>query len=205
MVTTVFFPNYNMMIPQTVVPIASAQNPLTTGHSTSAKDGFDPATGQPLSSSAPGGAVPEVSREEQKYLNVAQGRGFRREQPKTEAEAGEPMTLRGSDGVPVACKYCQANPCHGISWVFEGEMRFKCDACGRKQKLGYLADVAQKTSAELEGMKRAETNRRRIWREDDVQREEERKRQMDEIATNPDNPYYGAMTNRGFVDSTFFS
>lgn len=186
------------------MPIASAQNPLTTGHSTSARDGFDPATGKPLISSSES-QPHQLSAAEQKYLNVHQGAGLRREQPNTEAEAGEPLTLRGPNGVPIECKYCGVNPCHGINWFFEGQSRFKCDACGRKQRLGVTADVANRTREQLDGMGVAEVNRRRLWRDEDAQREGERKHQMDQIAVSPDSQYYGAMTNRGFVDETFFS
>lgn len=155
----------------------------------------------PDPSSAPPTADPVI----EKKLSVARGDGYRREEPKTEHESGDHITLLGPDKAPVPCKYCGVNPCHGINWFFEGQSRFKCDACGRKQRLGVTAEVANATAARLEGMDRAETNRNRLWREDDARREEERQRQMDALASDPDSPYYGAMKNRQFVDSTFFS
>jgi hypothetical protein len=54
-------------------------------------------------------------------------------------------------------------------------------------------------------MDRAEANRKRLWRDQDVQRAEEQRRQMEELAQKPDSPYLSAVRDLGFVDSTFLS
>lgn len=192
-----------MIPPAPQVPVIPEQQ---TGHSVSAKEGFDPATGLPLSSSESPLPPETVNPAIQRKIDSATGRGFRRDAPPTVAsESGEHITLKGPNGVPVGCRYCGVNPCHGTSWIFEGEVRFKCDACGRKQKLGYLEEVSNRVKDELDGYNRADENRRRLWRDEDARREEERKRQLDEIARNPDSQYYGVLTNRGIVDDMFFS
>lgn len=127
-----------------------------------------------------------VSDEIAKKLSIARGEGYRRERPTTESASGDHITLRGGNGAPIPCKYCGVNPCRGMNWFFEGQSRFKCDACGKKQSLGVQRDVADRTAAELEGMDRAEANRHRAWREDDARREEERKNQMENIMQSPD-------------------
>lgn len=143
--------------------------------------------------------APDVRRK----LDSAQGKGFRRESaPAVEQESGQVITLKSGSG-DLPCRYCGALPCTGPSWMFEGEMRFKCDKCGKKQKLGYGQDASDRNKADLEGMERSRINRDRMGREDDVKRDEERKRQLDDIATNP-NQFSGVMRDPRFVSKQFF-
>ncbi len=189
------------MIPPAQIPSS------VTGIPVSARDGFDPATGQPLAS-ASGNAeamAQEYDAETMRKINAATGKGFRRDAPVVEQESGEPITLKGPDGVPTPCKYCGVNPCRGQSWVFEGEMRFKCDACGRKQKLGYLEERSSQGKSILEGMELADYNRRRAWREGDAKAEEEQRRALDQIAQAPENEHISALRDRSFIDNAFFS
>lgn len=137
----------------------------------------------------------------QRKLAVAQGKGFVREAPPTVyQETGEEITLRDAKGMPLPCKYCGANPCSGPNWVFEGVSIFKCNSCGKKQKMGVTQELADKNKAEIEALNNVDSLRRRAWRDDDARREEERLRNLNELALNPNRP----PLDPRFVSKAFF-
>lgn len=167
--------------------------------------GFSP--GAPLSapdSSFPqGGPAPtQLSSEQQHKLSIARGDGLRTT-PKLAASSGDTIYLQNINGEFMPCRRCGIRPCSGIRWLFDGEIRFKCNICGKHMKLGYTAETARENQTSLQGWDRAEQNRRRLWREGDAAREEEMQRDFDEISRS-NNPYFSATKDTGFVMSQFF-
>lgn len=143
---------------------------------------------------------PEISAAK---LNAVTGKGLRRaEAPTVLQESGEEIVLKnGEHDIP--CKYCGALPCRGPSWIFEGQLRFKCNSCGRKQKLGNTQDLADQNKANVESIQAARVNRDRVWRDIDAKHEEERLRKLDDMAVNPDR-HSSAMLDPQFVNQKFF-
>ena len=155
----------------------------------------------PVSGSTnPSSPQPEAEQLQRK-IAVAQGKGYVRETaPMAYQESGEEITLRGPAGEPLACRYCGAHPCSGPNWIFEGVSIFKCNSCGKKQKMGVSQELADKNKAEIELIEGVDKLRNKVWRDDDARREEERQRNLNDMAINPNRP----PIDPRFVSKTFF-
>lgn len=140
----------------------------------------------------------------QRKVDIAQGRGLRVNPQLVQATHGEQIMLQYDNGYPMPCKYCQANPCYGTRWIFDDEVRFKCNTCGKNQKLGYTGVYAAQNQANLEGWGRAEYNRRALWRDQDAQAQEQMRQQFHQYASDP-NAYLSALRNPQFVEGNFFA
>lgn len=144
----------------------------------------------------------QLTSAEMRKLNAATGRGLRVEAP-APTVSGELIYLQNSNGEAMPCRRCNVTPCQGLRWIFEDEIRFKCNTCGKHMKLGYTERGAYENQQNIQGWERADQNRRRAWREQDAERSEQMHRDFDELSQSQ-NPYLSATRDRGFVMSEFF-
>lgn len=161
---------------------------------------YAPQWQQPGQQPGPQQLAPEI----QQKIDVAQGRGLRVNPQAVQATHGEQIMLQFDNGYPMPCKYCTANPCYGIRWLFDDEVRFKCSTCGKSQKLGYTGLYATQNQQNITGWDRAVYNRRALWREQDAQSQEQMRREFQEYAGDP-NSFLSAVRNPQFVQSEFFA
>lgn len=113
-----------------------------------------------------------VMESEDRKASIARGEGYRRTEVPLPTLSGENIYLQNASGEFVPCRRCGTVPCVALRYIFEDEVRLKCTICGKGMKMGLTEVGARENQTFQEGWDRAETNRRRAWREEEAERSE---------------------------------
>ena len=143
-----------------------------------------------------------LSSDHHRKLRIAQGGGMRLDGPPPPTTSGEATYLQNAQNEFMPCRNCGVIPCQGMRYIFEGEIRFKCNTCGKQMKLGYIESEARVNQEEMQGWDRAHVNKGRLMREEDVQRQEQMKRDIDTVVRQG-NPYIRSLRDESFVSGNF--
>lgn len=186
-----------------------------TNHSQQMRKAYDaiPPSGKPFGSVPSGqqqyvpGYNPEsgegsIGKDEQRKLEIMRGNGYLRPDVPMPTLSGENIYLMNAAGEYIACRRCNVLPCIALRYIFEDEVRLKCTVCGKGMKMGLTEVGARESQIFVAGWDRAETNRKRLWRDQDAQHAEEIDRDFDQTAQDG-NPFYNAMRDKQFVKEQF--
>lgn len=93
-------------------------------------------------------------------------------------EAAEPTTIE-------ECRKCGEKPGKGVSWVEQGILYFRCDACGRTLWEGVLEEVNREQVEQKRLNEKANDNRSRYLREFEEKMRGDYKRFQDDLTADP--------------------